>query len=91
MRKASYEEFLTGAERSELHSLSAQLRGARVVHINATPSGGGVAELLSSLVPLSRDVGVDSTWFALPPDARIFDVTKRIHNWLQAAGARVAL
>jgi trehalose synthase len=65
------------------------LRGLRVVHINATPDGGGVAEILRSLVPLSRSLGLDARWYVLPPDDGFFDVTKRMHNWLQGAAGRV--
>src|SRR5205823_1128371 len=45
--------------------------------------GGGVAEILASLVPLSRDVGLEAEWYTLPPDGPFFGTTKRIHNWLQ--------
>lgn len=44
----------------EIRSLAEPLRGARVVHVNATPFGGGVAEMLQTLVPLMCDVGLDA-------------------------------
>ncbi len=42
----------------ELQDLSERLKGARVLHINATSFGGGVAEILYTLVPLTRDAGL---------------------------------
>ena len=43
----------------ELYAISSELRGARVAHINATANGGGVAEILSCLVPLYRNLGIN--------------------------------
>lgn len=73
----------------ELRALAAPLRGARVLQINATPYGGGVSELLRSLVPLERDLGLVADWKIISGDEAFFDVTKRLHNGLQ--GARVAI
>ena len=60
-----------------------QLRGARVLHVNATPYGGGVAELLRSVVPLLNDLGVVADWKVIGGDEAFFQVTKAIHNGLQ--------
>lgn len=67
----------------EIASLSHELNGLRVAHLNATPSGGGVAEILMNFVPLMRGVGLDAEWWVLDPDNDFFEVTKRIHNMLQ--------
>ena len=67
----------------ELRALAAPLQGRRVLHINATAVGGGVAEMLLSLVPLMRDVGLDTHWYVLEADDRFFEVTKGYHNALQ--------
>jgi trehalose synthase len=73
---------------SLLRELAAPLRGLRVLHINATPYGGGVAEILRSQVPLLRDLGIAAEWKLITGDRRFFEVTKRIHNGMQgAAGA----
>ncbi len=69
----------------ELRALAAPLRGARVLQINATPYGGGVSELLRSLVPLERDLGLVADWKIISGDGTFFDVTKRLHNGLQGA------
>jgi trehalose synthase len=65
------------------------LRGARVLHLNATPYGGGVSELLRSAVPLLNDQGLVAEWRIISGDEPFFQVTKAIHNGLQ--GAAVSL
>ncbi len=60
-----------------------RLAGLRVLHVNATPVGGGVAEILRSLVPLMNAVGVEASWFVLDPSEEFFAVTKKLHNALQ--------
>lgn len=67
----------------EVRDLAAQLRGVRVIQVSSTAMGGGVAELLQSLVPLERGLGIDVEWRLLCPDDRLFDVTKHLHNALQ--------
>ena len=76
---------LVGEQRiDEITRLAQPLRGARVLHINATSYGGGVAEILHNLVPLMNDVGLEASWMVLEAnDPAYFDVTKRIHNALQ--------
>lgn len=59
------------------------LRGARVLHLNATPYGGGVSELLRSLVPLMNDLGLIVDWKVISGDDDFFRVTKAMHNALQ--------
>jgi trehalose synthase len=68
---------------AEIRRLAAPLRDARVLHVNATKFGGGVAEILPTLTALMRDVGLDAEWRVIPGDDPFFDVTKRIHNGLQ--------
>lgn len=72
-----------------LYAQARPLRSARVLHVNATPYGGGVSELLRSSVPLLNDLGLVADWRIISGDEAFFNVTKRIHNGLQ--GARGAL
>ncbi|MBN1888757.1 MAG: glycosyltransferase [Thermoflexales bacterium] len=67
----------------EIRALAEPLRGARVLHINATAFGGGVAEILQTLVPLMRDVGLEAQWQVIEGADEFFDVTKACHNGLQ--------
>jgi len=66
-----------------IRALAEPLRGARVVHVNATAFGGGVAEILHTLVPLMRDVGLDASWQVINGADEFFSVTKAMHNGLQ--------
>jgi trehalose synthase len=72
-----------------LRQVARPLKGARVVHVNSTAVGGGVAEILSRLVPLKRELGIDASWEIVEGNPEFFAVTKRFHNGLQ--GARVEL
>ncbi|MDZ4828431.1 MAG: glycosyltransferase [Actinomycetota bacterium] len=66
-----------------IRELAKPLRGARVLHVNATAYGGGVAELLATHVALSRDVGLDAEWQVIHGSDEFFAVTKNVHNALQ--------
>jgi trehalose synthase len=75
---------VVGAERiDEIRDLAAPLAGARVLHLNATSFGGGVAEILTALVPLMNDVGLAADWQVLRGSDDFYQVTKALHNSLQ--------
>jgi len=69
----------------EVVSLGEELKGLRVCHINSTPFGGGVAELLVSYIPLLRSVGIKADWQVIRGNRRFFTITKGLHNALQGA------
>ncbi|TAK34261.1 MAG: glycosyltransferase [Chloroflexota bacterium] len=68
---------------ARIRAAAEPLRDARVLHLNATAFGGGVAEILATLVPLMRDVGVQAEWRVIHGDDSFFKVTKSFHNALQ--------
>lgn len=68
-----------------LVALADKLRGVRILHLNATPYGGGVSELLRSCVPLMNDLGLKADWRIIRGDSAFFTVTKIMHNALQGA------
>ncbi|HEX2728462.1 MAG TPA: glycosyltransferase [Rubrobacteraceae bacterium] len=68
-----------------LRTLADPLRGLRVLHLNATPYGGGVAEILRSEIPLLRDLGLAADWKIVTGDKDFFTVTKTMHNALQGS------
>ena len=77
---------IIGEERmEELRRLAEPLKGARVLQINATPYGGGVAELLRSQTPLMRSLGIQTDWKVIHGEAPFYQVTKSFHNALQGA------
>jgi trehalose synthase len=69
----------------EVVNLGEELKGLRLCHINSTPFGGGVAEMLVSYIPLLRSVGIQADWQIIRGDRRFFTITKGLHNALQGA------
>jgi trehalose synthase len=67
----------------EIRELAEPLAGKRVLHVSATAFGGGVSEILYTLVPLMRDVGLDVHWRVILGREEFFNVTKLMHNSLQ--------
>jgi trehalose synthase len=82
---ASYRGIAPDHILDDLRSAAEGLRGARVLHLNATTYGGGVSELLRSVVPLLNDCGLIADWRIISGDESFFRVTKAIHNGLQGA------
>ena len=78
-----YREVVGDQVMGEIYAKARSLQGKHVVHINSTSQGGGVAEILSSLVPLMNDVGIDTDWRVLHGTSDFFTITKKFHNALQ--------
>ena len=74
---------------AEVRRLAEPLRDARVLHVNATRFGGGVAEILPTLTGLMVDVGLQAEWRVIPGDEAFFNVTKALHNGLQGEAAKL--
>ncbi len=66
-----------------LCQLAEPLQGVKVLHINSTREGGGVAEILQRLIPLKQDLGLNADWEVVTGDADYFQCTKKMHNGLQ--------
>jgi trehalose synthase len=72
---------------AEAFAQARQLLHGRVVwNINSTAKGGGVAEMLQSLIAYAKGAGVDARWVVIEGDPDFFSITKRIHNNLHGAG-----
>ncbi len=69
----------------ELRLLAGMLGGRTVQNINSTAVGGGVAEILTRMVPLLNELGVHTRWDVIKGDDRFFVITKNIHNALHGA------
>jgi len=80
-----YEPIVGEEALEEIRELAAPLRGARIAQINATTYGGGVSELLRSIVPLYRGLGIECDWKIISAGPEFFNVTKAFHNALQGA------
>jgi len=82
---ADYATIVSRGLMEQLKALAEPLAGKRVLHLSATAFGGGVAEILYTLVPLMRDAGLHTQWRVIYGQDEFFDVTKAIHNALQGA------
>ena len=77
---------IVGKELTEqIRELAEPLKGKRVLHVSATAFGGGVSEILYTIVPLMRDVGLDAHWHVIFGKEEFFNATKLLHNSLQGA------
>jgi hypothetical protein len=72
-----------------LRTLAEPLRGARILHLNATPYGGGVAEILRSEIPLLRDLGIAADWKIITGDKASSRLRRRCTTPYRAIGARL--
>jgi trehalose synthase len=84
-----YRPIVSGRKIEEIRSLAEPLKGARVVHVNATAFGGGVVEIFHTLIPLMRDVGLDAEWQVIEGSDQFFRVTKAMHNALHGADIEI--
>ena len=80
-------ESVIGPERTARFEATAarmrdRLAESGVLNINSTASGGGVAEMLQTLLPAASGVGIDTRWFVIEGNAEFFAITKRVHNHL---------
>lgn len=78
-----YEEVVGHQEVERLRRLADRLGGKRIVHVNSTRTGGGVAEILRWMIPLLNELGLDAHWEVISGPAEFYRVTKSFHNGLQ--------
>ncbi len=89
IRLQDYAGIVGDSQIEVMRSLGDKLKGKSVTHVNSTSFGGGVAEILHSMVPLMRDAGLDVHWEVIKGNFEFFRITKKIHNALQ--GMNMAL
>jgi trehalose synthase len=80
-------EVFVGRERVEIlertaDRLRVELGGRRIVNVNSTATGGGVAEMLQTLLGYVRGTDLEAAWLVIEGDPAFFAITKRIHNGL---------
>jgi trehalose synthase len=75
----------------KLSEVAGSLRDLRRLDLSATPYGGGVAELLRSIVPLLNDLGLHVDWKIIKAEDEFFEITKSIHNGLQGGAVELSL
>ena len=83
-----YEGIAPKADTDLLRIFGDHFKGRKLINVNSTRSGGGVAELLGRIVPLLKDFEIDARWETIEADNRFFGITKKIHNALQGSTER---
>jgi trehalose synthase len=86
----AYEPIVGAARIAEIRSFGRFLSGTRLLNINSTAVGGGVAEILRRMMPLLRDAGIDARWEVLVGDDPFYRTTKSFHNALQGRPQEIA-
>jgi len=74
----------------ELKSLGEDLKGEEVLHINSTYVGGGVAELLKTIIPMMSTLGLKTDWKVIKGDYEFFEITKTFHNALHGEDVKIS-
>jgi trehalose synthase len=74
---------IVGEKIEHLRRLTETIKGMKVVHVNSTREGGGVAEILHRMIPMKRELGLDAYWEVIEGDAPFYRCTKQMHNALQ--------
>jgi len=78
-----YASVVGNAVIEHLRQLAFPLKGMKILHINSTKEGGGVAEILNRLIPLKRELGIDAEWEVIKGEKEFYQCTKKMHNSLQ--------
>jgi len=78
-----YKDFIPQELYEQITVLAKGLQSLSVVHVNSSAKGGGVAEILYSLVPLLDGLGINTSWYVIEAPDQFFEVTKFLHNALQ--------
>lgn len=73
----------------ELEGLAERLKGRSILHVNSASEGGGVAEILHHMLPLSKSLGLSMRWDVIKGSEEFFGVTKKFHNLLHGEGQEV--
>jgi len=92
IQRRDFLKFLPARKRKVLLKQASYLSGKRVVHINATATGGGVAEILKSLIPYLRSLGISGDWYCISSNVgkNFFVTTNKIHNALQGSPVKIS-
>jgi trehalose synthase len=85
-----YKKIVGAAEIDELRFLARDLKGKTLQMVNSTAVGGGVAEMLTQMVPLLNEVEVNTRWAVITGGNDFFEVTKAFHNALQGGEYKLA-
>jgi len=78
-----YKGLISTQDYTEIEKLAKDMAGLKVIHLNTTSTGGGVAEILYTLVPLLKGLRLAAHWYTIEAEKSFFKIAKQIHNFLQ--------
>ena len=84
-----YQNIVGSAIIEDIKLLAERLKGKRILMINSTAVGGGVAEILNRMLPLLKELGIDIRWEVIKGGEQFFDITKKIHNALHGKDVEI--
>jgi len=90
IRIEEYAAIVGEATIQELFLLAEHLKGKVVQNINSTAVGGGVAEILTRMIPLLKQLGIDARWDVIKGNEKFFAITKKFHNGLHGVPVEIA-
>lgn len=85
-----YREIIGDEKIDELYDLASPLDKKQIVHVNTSLYEGGIAMILSSLIPLMNELGISTEWHQVKGKSDFFVTTKMIHNALQGANIEIS-
>jgi len=88
-RLEAYREIAPQGSVEFLFRMAEKIQGKKIIHVNSTKLGGGVAEILRSLVPLLQSAGLDAQWEVITGNEEFFATTKAFHNALQGQEQKI--
>jgi len=77
-----YAKYVGSDVLDELELYAAKLKNVTVQNINSTAVGGGVAEILTNMIPLLQELGINDKWDVIKGGEKFFEITKKMHNAL---------
>ncbi len=86
-----YSGIIGNEEVEDIRKLSSLLEGRTWTHVNSTFEGGGVAEMLKSVIPIARNLGLNSRWYCIEGTDDFYSITKRFHNIIQGLDQQFTL
>jgi len=89
MRIDEYASIIGQGNIDDLKAIADRLKDRTIQNINSTAVGGGVAEILTRMIPLLQELGVAVTWDVIKGGTKFFEVTKKFHNALHGQGDAV--
>jgi trehalose synthase len=87
----AYTEFIGSEKVERLKNMAGALMNKEWAHVNSTFSGGGVAEMLRSVVPIAKGLGINTKWYCIEGEEEFYSITKRFHNIIQGVDQKFTL